>query len=204
MSPATLWARMKSLTLFEDAFKLKEAKLSTLISVTVLTMFIVGYTVYGLKYPIGTLSTPGSGVVPRAIALLMLVGLSLWLISALRGRSDSHTLSVFQAESIPSTPGPNSEATTDRELLPSAQKAHEGVSIRFLRAAAIPVSIIAFLVLVRWIGFLPAGSAISFLVMTVTGGRRWWIMGIGSVILAVAISILIGGQLKVPLPGNFG
>lgn len=204
MSPTTLRALMKNIASVEDTLKLRKTKLSTLTSVVVLTIFIVGYTVYGLKYPIGTLSRPGSGVVPRAIALVMLVGLALWLISTVRGRSSSHTLSVFQAESIPLTPEPNSKTTADKDLPSSTEKAHEDVPIRFLRAASIPLSVIAFVVSVHWIGFLLAGSAISFLVMTVTGGRQWWIMGIGSAILAVAIAILIGGQLKVPLPGNFG
>lgn len=118
----------------------------------VLLLVAIGYTVYGLRYPLGTLKAPGPGVFPLVIGLLAAV---LALLELFEGIGDWRSC---LRTGTPVSGGPPAYCvdTFDER-----------------RPAILVVALVVYLMVVQTVGFLTTTAVLVVVTSRLMGARDW-------------------------------
>ncbi len=86
----------------------------------------------------------------------------------------------------------------------SERETSDTASIINLPVAGMLVSLIVFLLLIDYIGFIFTSMLLLFSLFYLLGQKNFWKISIQSIILPLAFAFLFGAVLSVPLPRGFG
>ncbi|WP_198162684.1 tripartite tricarboxylate transporter TctB family protein [Halobacillus mangrovi] len=84
------------------------------------------------------------------------------------------------------------------------RKTSDTASIINLPVVGMLVSLLVFLLLIDYLGFIFASMILLFSLFYLLGQKNWFKITIQSIILPLAFAFLFGNVLSVPLPRGFG
>ncbi len=152
-----------------------------LVSSAVLLLLGGGYLGYNLRHPLDTLATPGPGIFPLAVGLLLVILSAVQLVRA----GGALVLARHSAE-----PGP-----------PALARAEASQHVSSNRAPLFMTGfLVVYLMTVSWIGFLASTFVLVITCSKLMGSQGWarpMALAVGIVLFCYFLFIV---WLKVPLP----